>query len=128
MGYRSNVVMYLEGKAVPAVLAAMRMDPEYAGQYAERIDEVVVNEEGFYLAFSDVKWYDDYEDVAWYNRLYALAEEMYDEDTSLDLRGMFLRIGEDSEDVVEQFFGGNIDWDTAQIYRTIEVNGPFEWR
>ena len=128
MGYRSDVVMYIEGKAVPAVLAAMRMDPAYAGQYMDRLDEVVVNESGLYLAFSDIKWYDDYEDVAWFNRLYALAEEMYDEDHSIDLHGMFLRIGEEADDVVELFFGDNIDWDTAAIRRTIEVNGPFEWR
>lgn len=130
MGYRSDVAMCIEGTAVPALLAAVRMDPEMSKQAAERLDEVVVTEDGIYLAFQDTKWYSDYDDVRWYERLYSMAEDMSegsDGTDGVDLSGLFMRIGEETGDIEERYFG-EPDWDKMQIRRAIDLDGPFEWR
>ena len=70
---------------------------------------------------SSVKWYEDYEDVKCHEALLQFARDrINDEENPFGkyLGYIFVRIGENSDDITEDF-GGNYDWDWLGISRQI---------
>ena len=82
----------------------------------------IVDEERFRINFSadDVKWYESYPDVACHDALIELAGEwVNDEDNKSEIAFVFVRIGEENDDIVETT-GGDYDYDWVQVHRSIE--------
>lgn len=140
MGYRSNVgaMFYV----VPM------FDPEtqkYSSDYKKRAmallkvwwqakmescpknmrDSFEAEEYGFKFFEEDVKWYDSYTDVAWFNNLAkAFIEELIENEELDGGSGLnrsyayeFVRIGEDDTDI-QSDSAGNIDY-RLQVSRTM---------
>lgn len=86
-------------------------------------DEGVVVDEGNlainFLA-EDVKWYEDYEDVKAHTALYELSQS-WAEDENKHIGGIFMRIGEEIDDVVQEAWGEH-DWDWMSMSRQIVVD------
>ena len=81
----------------------------------------IVDEGRYRINFSadHVKWYTDYPEVKCHEALIELADEWAnDEDNHSELAYVFLRIGEQSDDIEEKF-GGDYDFDWMQINRSI---------
>jgi hypothetical protein len=85
-----------------------------------RVDEsnMAIN----FLAY-DVKWYESYEDVQVHENLISLSKEWADEGETANpnIGGIFMRIGEEMDDMVEEGWGEH-DWDWMRIHRQIEVD------
>ncbi len=82
--------------------------------------EGVGNEEGIdmkncslYVRFDDVKWYDTDEWVKSYNHIIGLASHYCDDD-KFGMSACFLRVGEETNDVVEECYGA-YGYDLAYI-------------
>jgi len=75
-----------------------------------------------FLAY-DVKWYESYEDVQVHENLISLSKEWADEGETANpnIGGIFMRIGEEMDDMVEEGWGEH-DWDWMRIHRQIEVD------
>jgi len=75
-----------------------------------------------------VKWYEDFEDVKCHVALLGLAQEWAEDGDEKNgvagntyIGGIFMRIGEDTDDITEESFG-NHDWEWMQISRQIIVD------
>jgi hypothetical protein len=75
-----------------------------------------------FLAY-DVKWYETYEDVIVHENLISLSKEWADEGETANkhIGGIFLRIGEEMDDMIEEGWGEH-DWEWMRIHRSIEVD------
>jgi hypothetical protein len=83
--------------------------------------EFQIDEAQFRINFAcdDVKWYTDYPDVQCHEALINLASEwVNDEDNNSGIAHIFVRVGEDSNDV-EVREGGDVDYDWVHVERTI---------
>jgi hypothetical protein len=121
MGYRSRVLYWFEGKNAQAVV--MQYMAEHP--HPQCIDELVITDNGVYFECDECKWYDNYEDVQWHNKLFSFAQEMSDED-GVDLCGQFVRVGEERGDVEENTFGDHV-WDSTsvvEVYTKIDYSFP----
>ena len=131
MGYRSDVAYTIrftsddtrakqsfytfiaEAKAKAATAPCFN-EPEWA--------EFEVDEGRFRINFSadNVKWYDEWPDVKSHEALIELADEWAnDEDNHSEIAFVFVRIGEDSDDIEEKS-GGDYDFSWVQVHRSIE--------
>jgi len=82
----------------------------------------IVDEGRFRINFSadDVKWYPDYDDVKCHEALIELADEWAnDEDNHSEIAYVFVRIGEENDDIEEKC-GGDYDFEWIQVNRSIE--------
>jgi hypothetical protein len=82
----------------------------------------IVDEGRFRINFSaeHVKWYPDFDDVKCHMALIDLAAEWAnDEDNNSGIAYVFVRIGEENDDVEEEF-GGDYDWSWMSVNRSIE--------
>jgi hypothetical protein len=70
---------------------------------------------------SDVKWYESYPEVQGHEKLKALALEWFDHE---NVGVNFIRIGEETEDIVEEYEGDLSDWTELRVTRSIDI--PFE--
>jgi len=87
-----------------------------------------VDEANFALNFfaEDVKWYEDFEDVKCHMALLQLAQdwsENVDEENgetkgNKHIGGIFVRVGENSDDITEECFG-EYDWDWVRVNREV---------
>jgi hypothetical protein len=75
-----------------------------------------------------VKWYEDYEDVKCHTALLQLAQEWAEDGDEKNgvagntyIGGIFMRIGEETDDITEESFG-NHDWEWMCISRQIVVD------
>jgi len=68
----------------------------------------------------NVKWYEDYEDVKAHTALQDLSKSWVD-DENKHIGGIFMRIGEESDDVIEEGWGEH-DWDWMCVSRQIIVD------
>jgi hypothetical protein len=92
---------------------------------------IEVDEANFALNFfaEDVKWYEDYEDVKCHMALLQLAQdwsENVDEENgetkgNKHIGGVFVRVGENTDDVTEEGFGEH-DWDWIAVQRQVVVD------
>jgi hypothetical protein len=85
-------------------------------------DGVVVDEYNFAINFfaDHVKWYEDYEDVKAHTALCDLSKSWVD-DENKHIGGIFMRIGEEIDDVVQDSWGEH-DWDWMCLSRQIVVD------
>jgi hypothetical protein len=131
MGYRSDVAYTIRFKTEEDyhlfVLEA-KANPEIAGA----LDECECNDRRFRIDFraEDTKWYDSYPDVAMHEKLIDQAQEWVDECTHREIKDggsghdayrlgyVFVRIGEDDNDVV-RLEGGNNGYDWLSVRREI---------
>ena len=82
----------------------------------------IVDAERFRINFAcdDVKWYESFPDVQCHEALISLASEwVNDEDNNSGIAYMFVRIGEDNNDI-EQREGGDVDYGWVQVCRSID--------
>lgn len=82
-------------------------------------DGVVVDEYNFAINFitDHVKWYEDYEDVKCHTALQDLSKAWV-EDGNKHIGGLFIRIGEEMDDIVEESWGEH-DWEWLGVRRSI---------
>jgi len=139
MGYRSEVVIAIQMdnndersiRDWHLFIAELKADPKCDMAMRELTNgkngEGLGDEEGIdmkncslYVHFSDVKWYDTDEWVKSYNRIIGKASH-YCEDDKFGMSACFLRVGEETTDLVEEGYG-NYWYDLACISRpTIEA-------
>ena len=95
-----------------------------SGAFSETFG-VTVDEENLAINFLEeyVKWYEDYEDVKAHTALMDLSKEWADEGETANrnIGGIFMRIGEETDDVVEEGWGEH-DWDWMCLSRQIVVD------
>ena len=88
-------------------------------------DCMKVDEANMALNFltQDVKWYESYPEVQIHHDLMALSQEWADEGETANpyIGGIFMRIGEELEDIVQEGWGEH-DWDWMCIHREISVD------
>ena len=68
----------------------------------------------------NVKWYEDYEDVKAHEALQDLSKAWVDMENK-NIGGIFMRIGEEMDDMVEESWGEH-DWDWMCMSRQIIVD------
>lgn len=118
MGYRSDVRMIISGPKDELLAAFASFALE--GVQKEWLDEFIIADDGPGQAVAilghggtDWKWYNDYEDIQAYERIWSYFEGRDDV-----FSGAFIRIGEDPEDVERRYFGDYGDelaWTSSQI-------------
>ena len=147
MGYRSEVLMVLKGPAVKEIkvlmdTAGIDLDEHWSQKFVDE-GEIVSSHEHFgygkdrkgQLTFvfhaDDVKWYESYPEVQAIEKVWEFAEMIADRfgrsgcqplDSELD--GIFIRIGEDYEDVTVKAIGLD-GYELAQVHRTIDFDHQF---
>ena len=132
MGYRSDVaytIRFNEPEHM-ALFIAEALSKDY-GKPA--LAECMVDHKKLQINFNaeSVKWYESYPDVKCHDDLVSQAKDWCDTDDHLiNLEGgasgtdhyklgyIFIRIGENSDDVQEDF-GGEYDWDWMRVSRQI---------
>lgn len=105
MGYRSDVRMIISGPKDELLAAFASFVLE--GVQKEWLDEFIIADDGPGQAVAILghggtnwKWYDDYKDVQAHVRIWNYFSGRDDV-----FSGAFVRVGEDSEDVEQRYFG-----------------------
>lgn len=119
MGYRSQVAVVIYGDSRDAekyALLKTLMNTTFKEAYTEFDGNAEWHDDKHVLEFAmeDVKWYDGYGDV---QKFMKMLEDI------VDIEGFnyeFIRIGEDANDVEEQY-GGNDCEHILRVSRAIEV-------
>ena len=127
MGYRSNGGMVIFGPKdkMIAHLAALRMTQTNLDAWT--CPEVRIYEVGermfFRLEYDDWKWYDEYPEIAEFNRIWQESEESKDK----SLGGFRWRFGEDNDDIDEDSFGENAYFEVVvERYVAFDIPDPPE--
>lgn len=130
MGYRSNGGMVIFGPKdkMIAHLAALRMTQTNLDAWT--CPEVCIYEAGermFYrLEYCSWKWYDEYPEIAEFNRIWRESEEI-EEPTDASISGFRWRFGEDDSDIDQDSFGENAYFEVAVERRAVfEIPDPPE--
>ena len=94
---------------------------KHSGCFSEEFG-VEVDEPNMAINFlaEGVKWYEDYEDVKGHESLVQLSREWVDMENK-HIGGIFMRIGEEMDDLVEDSWG-EYDWEWMQLSRQIIVD------
>jgi hypothetical protein len=88
------------------------------------LSEVEINhkKQAFYFTANDVKWYDNYPEVASHSALIEIArswvQQYLEGKLNCTIGVIFTRIGEDTSDV-EEIAEGEYDWDWVRVSRQI---------
>jgi hypothetical protein len=133
MGYRSDVAYTIRfvhdddtnnKQSFYTFLAEAKANAATAACFSEeerQWSEFEVDEAKFRINFhaDDVKWYESYADVQCHEALLSLAKEWdEDEDNHSEIAYMFIRVGEQMDDIEEKC-GGDYDWDWVKVHRSI---------
>jgi hypothetical protein len=133
MGYRSNVAYTIrftgdDDKAIEQSFYCFLAEAKLKFPSAVSDTDLKIDEKNFRLNFfaSDVKWYEDYEDVKCHMSLLQLAqdwaenvdEENGDTKGNKYIGGIFVRVGEETDDITEEFFG-EYDWEWVRVHREV---------
>jgi len=148
MGYRSNVAYTIRFTALPSpqeaeggefpsdqeIQSAKRSfytflaDAKVKFPSAISDTDLKVDEKNLALNFfaSDVKWYEDFEDVKCHMALLQLAQDWAENTDEKNgevagnkhIGGIFVRVGENSDDITEECFG-EYDWDWVRVHREV---------
>lgn len=133
MGYRSEVLIAVqmddhedeesirnwhlfiaELKADPKCDIAMReLTNGKNGEGTNAEEGIDMKNCSLYVFFEDVKWYDTDEWVQSYNRIIGKASHYCDDD-KFGMSACFLRVGEETTDIVEEYYGA-YGYDLAYI-------------
>lgn len=123
MGYRSNGKWIIKGP-VDAVRAAwikcqfMLTPPADFPKIWDEFKLFRVEDEGFIrFEFEGFKWYtnSDYEDINFYESVWALLSERGDEGNNTELSGKRIRTGEEEGDVERDQFGDDPPYMTTYV-------------
>jgi hypothetical protein len=126
MGYRSEVAYKIKfGKKDDfwGFIAESKLDPDTELCFSEDEKpyfEVVEDKYEIRFYCDSVKWYEEYDEVKAHHALFDKAKERND-DLNVEVDGAFCRIGEESDDVEERYFG-NDAWDMVRVTRGIEID------
>lgn len=144
MGYRSNVAYTIRFTPIPSNNVDLATEKEIKEckdsfycfladakvKFPSAIsDEALkVDEANFALNFfaEDVKWYEDFEDVKCHMALLQLAQDWAENTDEKNgevagnkhIGGIFVRVGENSDDITEECFG-EYDWDWVRVNREV---------
>lgn len=127
MGYRSDIaykIKFFKKEDFWGFIAESKLDPETSLCFdnKENEDKFEVDEEKHEIRFlaEGWKWYTDYPEVKAHEALWEKARERCDEEL-LDVEGAFCRIGEEMEDIVEEYFGED-PYDMVRVSRQVIVD------
>ena len=128
MGYRSEVaykIAFDKKEDFWGFIAEAKLDPETSLCFnKEEHDwwDFEVDEEHYQIRLlaQAVKWYSDYPEVMCHEKLWEKAEARCDEE-QIDVQGAWCRIGEESDDNDEKFFGDD-PYEFVSISRQIVVD------
>jgi hypothetical protein len=106
-------------------IAEAKAKVETAGAFTDEDIKIDEGNLAIYFYAGHVKWYESYPDVACHEALMQLSKDWCDgnegENTCPFIGGMFARIGEEMEDMVEEVWGqGEYGW--IGIHRTMECD------
>ena len=128
MGYRSNVAYTIrftgdDDTAVKQSFYVFLAEAKTKFPLAFGDECLTVDEGNYALNFfaESVKWYEDYEDVKCHEELVNLARAWVDDQENKFIGGIFMRIGEETDDIVEDYFG-EYDYQWMNISRSIFVD------
>jgi hypothetical protein len=129
MGYRSEVAYKIKFDKADdfwGFIAEAKLDPEtslcFDNQEEQDWWDFEVDEEKYEIRFlaQAVKWYDDYPEVKCHVNLFDKARERCD-DNEIAVDGAFCRVGEESDDVIEEYFGDD-PYEMVQVSRQVVVD------
>ena len=132
MGYRSNVAMVIsvdEGyddsgvdkdwSLMEMFIAQLKLAQVnlkfWTDDYGSKFPSIGWNDSFFAFQAWSVKWYEDYPEVKAIEEVWQIAKKIE------GLSGVFLRIGEESDDVVDLNFGEEPPFDYVYLSREIVV-------
>lgn len=123
MGYRSDVaylIKFAKKDDFIGFVTECRLSPDTQKCFED--DDFEVDEVQFALRMKvyDVKWYESFEDVQCHTALWDKARARYDEH-EVEVSGGFVRIGEELEDVIEEYFGDDEPYDEVRVNRSIDT-------
>jgi len=123
MGYRSDIaykIKFAKKEDFWGFIAEAKLDPETALCFdsEENEDKFEVDEIGYEIRFlaEGWKWYDEYPEVKCHGALWDKASERDDE--GVEVEGAWCRIGEESDDNEEKYFGTD-PYDMVRISRQV---------
>lgn len=146
MGYRSKVMMMLKGPALKEVKVLMDTAgidlnehwgetfygdgdkgvkmPSCFGYGRDHNDQLT-----FVFHIDDVKWYESFPEVQAAEKMWEFASMIGDRESGVNypfetITGVFVRIGENYEDVTVKAIGAN-GYELAQVHRTIDFDHSF---
>ena len=119
MGYRSSVAMLIttddrnERKIEELMIHLKLAQVSLKSWTGEDEKDIGWNYHTFAFRADEVKWYPDYPEVRAIEKVWEIAKEVH------GLSGVFMRVGESSDDVEELNFGQDPPYDHAFIVRQI---------
>lgn len=127
MGYRSDIaykIKFDRKEDFWGFIAEAKLDPDTALCFSEESwgeEYFEVDEEKYEIQFlaEGVKWYSDYDEVKCHEALWDKASERDDE--GVEVEGAWCRIGEESDDNEEKYFGDD-PYDMVRISRQVIVD------
>ena len=115
MGYRSEVVLAIDAKIVPALMTAFAKCQLTQKLCTEHVDNLETDYEGkgnWLMRWDHIKWYDSYSEIRMVENLIECMEaDELDDFGMKELPGIpselfkFVRIGEDNADVEQRGYG-----------------------
>ena len=121
MGYRSNGAMHFEGRTedLETAVALLRLQAD-DGMKEQLAENFIMNTSGEYscfgFQFEGWKWYDGYDDIQALERIWGWFDGRGED---LNIKGAFVRIGEDDEDTETRYI--NDGYELLQVSRTYEA-------
>jgi hypothetical protein len=127
MGYRSDIaykIAFNNKEDFWGFIAEAKLDPDTALCFDDKENEgnFQVDEEKYEIRFlaESVKWYSEYDEVKCHEKLFDKARERHD-DNEVAVDGAFCRVGEEMDDLVEEYFGDD-PYELVRISRQIVVD------
>jgi len=132
MGYRSQVLMRIEAPDLKEILLEMALTSKinWSAIKTTWVDGLQFNNTRIELQLDQMKWYDTYEEVRMIESFWSYMEDVEIEEGKRDhqnysLDGVFLRIGEDTNDIEEKFIGNG--WELAHVNSFITVEHDWDF-
>lgn len=127
MGYRSKVIYAIVApkETMISFLVAAKLSDPIIGSAIDEMRLMAWGNTHSIIAqdFSDVKWYEDYDDVKSHTAFWNYADENHED---LKIYGRFVRVGEESDDVEIKSFGDGDDiYDLADV--SIDINTSIDF-
>lgn len=129
MGYRSDVaykIKFEKAEDFWGFIAEAKLDPEtalcFGDAWTDTDDGFEVDEKNYEIRLlcEGVKWYSDYPEVECHQKLWEKAEDRCDGE-GVEVDGAWCRIGEESDDIDERYFGDD-PYDMVRISRQLVVD------
>jgi hypothetical protein len=122
MGYRSDVMMVIQGKRLEDVMALMDAAGLHLEDHWGDQEYGLVNDTFIFYA-EDVKWYTMskpyFAEVDMIERMWEFARDI-EEQWPGTLDGRFIRIGENDDDAEDRSFGED-PWELGRVERRIDM-------